>query len=293
MYSKLQQRLRLIDDGQLHDYLRDARTGLEKESLRVTPAGYLSQVRHPESLGSALTHPWITTDYAESLLELITPPQPQAVEALDFLLNVETFVYQQLADDELLWTASMPCIIGGEDDVRIAEYGHSNAAFMKHVYRRGLAWRYGKIMQVIAGIHFNYSIAERFWPVWLAQEAAGQDERSFRDSAYMAQTRNIQRYGWLIIYLFGSSPAVCKSFLNGKAAPETMRHFTENTLYEPYGTSLRMGNIGYTNSRSTTPGFGSVMTVSRVIPAVCAVPSTRRHRSTSRSASRSMANTGS
>ena len=165
MYRLLEQRLREIDTHRLHPYLRNARTGLEKESLRVNDSGRRSQRDNPTMFGSALTHPWITTDYAEALLELITPPQARAHHALDFLLNIETFVYQQL-DNELLWTTSMPCVLAGEADIRIAEYGTSNAGRMKHVYRQGLAWRYGKAMQVIAGIHFNYSIDDAFWQPW-------------------------------------------------------------------------------------------------------------------------------
>lgn len=254
MYYLLEQRLRAIDTNRLHPCLRNARTGLEKESLRVTPDGHLATTNHPKALGSALTHPWITTDYAEFLLELITPPQERAAQALDFLLNIETFVYQQLGE-ELLWTTSMPCVLGEEEDIRIAEYGSSNAGRMKHIYRKGLAWRYGRTMQIIAGIHFNYSIDEAFWEPWQDVQGNRDTLRRFRDAQYMAMVRNLQRYGWLIIYLFGTSPAICKSFLRGKAAPAGMESFNQYTLYEPFGTSLRMGNIGYTNSKESKSGI--------------------------------------
>ena len=253
MYQGLAQRLRAIETHQLQPQLRNARTGLEKESLRVNSSGRLAQTDHPAVLGSTLTHPWITTDYAESLLELITPPQERAAQSLDFLLNIETFVYQHL-NDELLWTTSMPCVLAGEDDIRIAEYGSSNAGRMKHVYRQGLAWRYGKTMQVIAGIHFNYSFDEAFWQPWQAVQGDTGTLRHFRDAQYMALVRNLQRYGWLIIYLFGTSPAICKSFLGGRTPPAGMETFNEHTLYEPFGTSLRMGNIGYTNSKEDKNG---------------------------------------
>jgi glutamate--cysteine ligase len=253
VYQLLEQRLRAIDTHQLPPFLRNARTGLEKESLRVNTAGRLSQLDHPKVLGSALTHPWITTDYAESLLELITPPQQRATQALDFLLDIETFVYQQLGD-ELLWTTSMPCVLAGEDDIRIAEYGTSNAGRMKHIYRQGLAWRYGKAMQVIAGIHFNYSFDEAFWQPWQSVQGNTDSLRQFRDAQYMALVRNLQRYGWLIIYLFGTSPAICKSFLGGRTPPDGMETLNQHTLYEPFGTSLRMGNIGYTNSKENKTG---------------------------------------
>lgn len=255
MYKRLEQRLRNLTTNHLAAHLREARTGLEKESLRVTPQSYLAQTPHPKVLGSALTHPWITTDYAESLLELITPPQARSGEALDFLMNIETFVYQQL-QDELLWTTSMPCVLGSDSDIRIAEYGQSNAGLMKNIYRHGLAWRYGKTMQVIAGVHFNYSIAEDFWPTWYAEEGEdGETLRAFRDRQYMALTRNLLRYGWLVIYLFGTSPAICKSFLGNQQPSPSMREIGQHTFYEPYGTSLRMGNIGYTNSKENEAGI--------------------------------------
>jgi len=233
--------------------LLDSLTGLEKESLRVGNNGYISQKEHPESLGSALTNPWITTDYSEAWMEFITPPLKRAYQSLDFLLDIETFVYQQL-DDELLWTTSMPCIIGGESEIKIAEYGSSNAGMMKTVYRRGLAQRYGKMMQVIAGIHFNHSIAETFWPVFQEIEKNNDKPRVFINQSYMAMTRNLQRFGWLIPYLYGSSPAICKSFLSGIPKPENMESLNNNTCFERYGTSLRMGDIGYTNHQEGKTG---------------------------------------
>ena len=163
MFKQLKQRISTVQKNNLSALLKDAKTGIEKESLRVDSNGHISQLDHPAILGSALTHPSITTDYSESLLELITPPCNRAIDAYDYLLNIETYVYQQM-EHELLWTTSMPCVLNGEDDIRIADYGSSNAGKMKSIYRHGLAWRYGKTMQVIAGIHFNYSISEHFWP---------------------------------------------------------------------------------------------------------------------------------
>ncbi len=253
MYNLLNKRLASLVDNKLEHLLQGSKTGLEKESLRVTPEGRISQKKHPKILGAALTHPCITTDYSESLLEFITPPLSRAHEALDFLLDIETFVYQKL-DDELLWTTSMPCVIGGESDIQIAEYGTSNAGKMKSVYRQGLASRYGKMMQVIAGIHFNHSFPLEFWPVYQQLEGDNESEQSFIDQSYMGLTRNLLRYGWLIPYLFGSSPAICNSFLDGIKVPENMKKLNKKTSYEPYGTSLRMGDIGYTNLKEDEAG---------------------------------------
>ncbi|RVU85651.1 glutamate--cysteine ligase [Leucothrix sargassi] len=253
MYNLLNKRIRFIEDNHAQRLLKDSLTGLEKESLRVDDDGYISQTPHPKQLGSALTNDWITTDYSESLLELITPPCNLAYKSLDFLQDIESFVYQKL-DNELLWTSSMPCIMNGEADIKIAEYGTSNSGRMKHIYRQGLASRYGKMMQVIAGIHFNHSVSEAFWPFFKDMEKQSGSAVEFSDKQYMGMTRNIQRYGWVIPYLFGCSPAICKSFLGGNEPVGTMQTFNSNTCYEPWGTSLRMGDIGYTNRKSSKVG---------------------------------------
>ena len=260
MSQTLKDRLSKIEKNNFAKLLKKSLTGLEKESLRVNTDGNISPLPHPKALGSALKNEWITTDYAESLLELITPPCDRAYKSLDFLLDVETFVYQHL-NDELLWTTSMPCVIRGEDDITIAHYGTSNAGKMKSVYRQGLAERYGKMMQVIAGVHFNYSVPVDFWPAF--QEMEGEQDQGEKDKTlqdfiserYMGMTRNIQRYGWLIPYLFGTSPAICKSFLSGIPKPETMEVYNDFTYYEPWGTSLRMGDIGYTNRKEDKRGI--------------------------------------
>ena len=254
MYNLLNKRIRFIEDNNAQRLLKESLTGLEKESLRVDEDGYISQRPHPKQLGSALKNDVITTDYSESLLELITPPCNPAYKSLDYLQDIESFVYQKL-DKELLWTSSMPCIINGEADIQIADYGTSNGGRMKSVYRQGLASRYGKMMQVIAGIHFNHSVAEEFWPFFKDMEKDGGKPVEFSNDRYMGMTRNIQRYGWVIPYLFGCSPAICKSFLDGNDVPEALEIFNENTCYAPWGTSLRMGDIGYTNRKSNKVGI--------------------------------------
>ena len=274
MYTSLNERLNKINSKGAQLLLKNSLTGLEKESLRVNTEGGIASTPHPSVLGSALKNPWITTDYAEAMLELITPPCDRAHKSLDFLLDVETFVYQHL-QDELLWTTSMPCVIRGEDDIAIANYGTSNAGIMKSVYRQGLAERYGKVMQVISGVHFNYSVDTDFWPFYQeieersAEEHANEehsneqhfnkerkdkDAQGFINQKYMGMTRNIQRYGWIIPYLFGTSPAVCKSFIEDGVKPKGMKDYKGHTFYAEWGTSLRMGDIGYTNSNEDSSG---------------------------------------
>lgn len=238
------------------ELLQQRLIGLEKESLRVAPDGTLSQKAHPVVLGSALSHPWVTTDYSEAMLELITPPLQSARQSLEFLCDIHTHVYKNLGD-EILWATSMPCVLAGETNIPIARYGESHAGRMKHVYRVGLGHRYGKVMQVIAGVHYNYSIAESFWPLWAnikGVAAARQGEgQGLIDASYMAMVRNLQRYGWIIPYLFGASPAVCKTFFGDQAT--NMQEFDEGTYYEPYATSLRMSDIGYQNQKEESVGI--------------------------------------
>ena len=213
MLDSVQGRLaRLASEADIK-LLRDARFGLEKESLRVSATGGMALTPHPTALGSALTHPDITTDYSEALIEFITPPLPGVADALDYLADLQAYVYHRL-DNEILWATSMPCVLSGDHNIPVARYGTSNAGRMKHVYRVGLGNRYGRVMQVIAGVHFNWSFADDLWPAYRLIEGRVCGLRDFRDQRYMAQIRNLQRFGWLIPYLFGASPAVCKSFFH-------------------------------------------------------------------------------
>ena len=238
-------RLEQLQENGHHHLLTGGLKGIEKESLRIAKDGMISQTPHPAALGSALTHPYITTDYSEALLELITPPFADIRDTLDFLHNIHQFVYDHL-DNEILLGASMPCGIDGDESIPIAGYGSSNIGRMKRIYRRGLWHRYGRTMQAIAGIHFNYSVPEALWVALHQQENSQLNLEQFTDDAYFGLIRNFQRLGWLILYLFGASPAICKSFF--KSRPGLMAQFEEfdqGTLYHPYATSLRMSDIGY------------------------------------------------
>ena len=254
MYQSFEKRISALIGAGHADLLRGGLKGLEKESLRVSPDGGIAQTPHPAALGSPLTHPSITTDYSEALTEFITPPFSDISEALSYLRDAQKFVYDNL-EEEILWATSMPCVVAGGESIPIARYGPSNAGIMKTVYRRGLGYRYGRVMQVIAGVHYNYSVNEALWPAFHDIEGERRPLRQVRDSAYLALIRNLQRYGWLIPYLFGASPAVCKSFMGGK--PTSLQEFDANTYYEPYATSLRLGDIGYTNSKEKGVGINA------------------------------------
>ena len=241
-------RLATASDGKL--FAGQQRVGIEKESLRVTKTGMLAKTPHPKVLGSALTHPYITTDFSEAQLELLTPPLASASEAIDFLADIHSYVYTRLGD-ERLWCASMPCIVKGETDIPLAYYGTSNIGRMRTIYRRGLGYRYGRAMQAIAGVHFNYSLGDIFWQT-LHSLKSNEPLDQFRSQHYMGLIRNFLRVAWLIPYLFGASPAICRTFV--ATSTYNLEPFDEKTFYGPYATSLRMGDIGYQNNQEADIG---------------------------------------
>lgn len=222
--------------------LRGGLVGLERETLRVGPDGDISQTLHPPTLGAPLTHQYITTDFSEALLEFVTPPFSDVTETLAFLDHVHRFVRARLGD-ELLWPASMPCRLADHGSIPIARFGSSNVGRMKHVYRQGLSRRYGRAMQIIAGVHFNYSANDALWSV--REELFGDGGGGDVSAGYFALVRNFERLSWVIPYLFGSSPAVCKSFLRQRAA--RMEEVDSLTWKRPHATSLRLSDIGYRN----------------------------------------------
>ncbi len=218
--------------------------GVETESLRVSPDGRIEQSEHPRALGSTLTHEHITTDYSEALIELVTPAFAESWQLLQYLCDLHQFVYRHL-EEQLLWATSMPCLIDGDPSIPIARFGRSNIGQMKEVYRRGLGHRYGRMMQAISGVHYNYSFPAHLWPVLGDTLRVRKVDHDFISAQYFALLRNYRRYGWLILYLFGNSPAVCSSFVKGRE--HTLREFAPGTLYEPNATSLRMSDLGYRN----------------------------------------------
>lgn len=238
--------LQRFGDVAANKTLQGIKRGLEKESLRVTPEGTLAQTDHPAGLGSALTHPHITTDYSEALMEFITDPFDRVEPLLAQLNEIHRYTYQQLADqDERLWPSSMPCVLGEDDEIPVARYGKSNSGVMKTVYRVGLGHRYGRAMQTIAGIHYNFSLPDEFWQQLQAYKGNTQSLQDFKTAGYFALIRNFRRHFWLLVYLFGASPATCSCFVKDRNHQLANFPYAAGTLYSPYATSLRMGDLGY------------------------------------------------
>ena len=219
--------------------------GVERECLRMTPHGYLAETGHPRALGSSLTNSLITTDFSEAMLELVTPPLPCIDGVLAWLADIHQFVYRNIGD-ELLWPASMPCILRGEESVPIARFGRSNKARFKEVYRTGLKNRYGSLMQSIAGIHYNVSLPDELWEKWAKWKGLDEPLKDVKSIGYFHIIRNFLRLSWIIPYLFGASPALCKTYIKGKK-DHGLEEWDNDTAFLPYATSLRMSDIGYQN----------------------------------------------
>ncbi|MCK9469454.1 MAG: glutamate--cysteine ligase [Porticoccaceae bacterium] len=245
--SDFNQSLRILAAPENRLLLTAIRRGLEKESLRVDASGHLAHTPHPKTLGSALTHPRITTDYSEALLELITPPLTSVAEVLDTLDDVHRYIYRNL-DSEMLWVHSMPCVIPDGEEVPVADYGSSNIGLMKKVYRLGLGHRYGRVMQTIAGIHYNWSVPEEFLSLLQTASGNGISFHDYKTQRYFDLIRNFRRHTWLLLYLFGASPAVCSTFVGDQPHQLVPVGDDHHSLHSPYATSLRMGDLGYQSS---------------------------------------------
>ena len=223
--NTLHERVAALESGRL----AGIRRGIEKEGLRVLPTGGLALTPHPQALGAALTHPSITTDYSESQIELITGAHRGVEETLGELTEVHQYVLRTLqgAGGEMLWVSSMPCGLPTDETIPLGRYGNSHIGRAKSIYRMGLGHRYGRRMQTISGIHYNWSLP-----------GVGSEE-------YFALIRNFRRHAFVLLYLFGASPALCPCFVEGREHSLQPLGSQGQALHLPYATSLRMGRLGY------------------------------------------------
>ncbi len=249
--TKFSERLSLL--AQQPEVFKQFNRGVERETLRYRPDGSIATTPHPKGLGAASDNQWITTDFSEALLEFITPVSQNVDTLMDQLSDIHYFAQSKL-DEERLWPMSVPCYVRDEEDIQLAQYGSSNSGRMKTLYREGLKRRYGSLMQIISGVHFNFSFSESFWDTLFGEQTEVQRAEATSD-AYFGLIRNYYRFGWLIPYFFGASPAICPSFLKGRKTNLPFEKIGQ-TLYLPYATSLRLSDLGYTNSAQSALKIG-------------------------------------
>lgn len=215
--------------------LKQGLHGIEREALRINPDGTLAITPHPAALGSSFNNPSITTDFSESQIEIITAPHPSLEETFAELKSLHETVYAALGSEQL-WPFSMPCILPPLERIPIARYGDSPEAKERELYREGLAFRYGKMMQMISGVHYNFSFSKAFWEYLYKESNPTGDLQSFINEKYLDLARNFARHRWLFTYLFGRSPVKNESY--------TCKNMVANA---PFATSLRLSRCGYSN----------------------------------------------
>ncbi|MFT4552168.1 MAG: glutamate--cysteine ligase [Chlamydiales bacterium] len=233
---------RVCRDSGAYKFLKKSGHGLEKECLRADSDGRLSRKPHPTEWGEKLTHPYISTDYSEAQPELITPYFEREETAYKFLQDVHLFLYQGIGD-ELLWPCSAPCLLPKSDEIPLADFGNSNVGIEKKIYRRGLGHRYGRIMQTMSGIHYNFSFAKEFLEFLRQEYSPESSAKDFASATYLKLIRNFLRIGWLNTYLFGATPVVDKTYL--PKSPGPLAEWDENSYFGEYATSIRMSDLGY------------------------------------------------
>ncbi|QCI25606.1 glutamate--cysteine ligase [Buchnera aphidicola (Sitobion avenae)] len=220
--------------------------GIERETLRIQKNGDFSKTTHPYSIGSSLTHKWITTDFSENLLEFVTPTSDNIDYLLSFLKDLHCFTASNI-QNERMWPFSIPYCFHDKMSIPIAQYGSSNAGKMKTIYRTGLKNRYGDLINTISGVHYNFSLPVSFWKNWKENNKQENDTDQI-SSGYLNLIRNYYRFGWIIPYLFGSSPAISSYFLKNTQKKYKFKKNKENIFYLPWSTSLRLSDIGYANT---------------------------------------------
>lgn len=235
--ESLKNRLNELKDKGFFDELIIKR-GIEKEFFRVDSNGFISKNSHPKSLGSALKNKYITTDFAEAQVELVTPTFEDIDELYDFLHSLHVFVAKNIDKDEMLWPLSMPPRIEDESQINLGYYHQSGIGLLKHVYRRGLKVRYGATMQCVSGMHYNFSIKRNSFPALINSS----DQKDIND-AYLGLIRNFKRVYWYVLAEFGQTNVVDKSFVNNRS--HNLEKLNEDDMYLKEATSLRMSEIGY------------------------------------------------
>lgn len=229
--------------------------GVEREMLRVDKDGMISFKLHPEELGDKFTNPYITTDFAESQIEIITPPLSTMEEVYGFL----NLLYDTVAlniGEELLWPQSMPSII--TDRIPVAEFGDHEDARKATEYRERLLLKYGGKKQLISGLHFNFSVDEEIIKVLYENGIQTVNYRNFKEQVYLKAARNYLRYRWLLVYIMGNTTTVHGTFIDDSDCTKCFKEINKDSFYLENGISYRNGECGYRNLIDLYPDYSSV-----------------------------------
>lgn len=243
---------KIIKENSLGLDIKKGRFGIEKESLRVNENGELALTNHPKFFGDKIKNPYITVDFSESQIEMITPTESSVEKAYDFLRNIHEIVATNLKD-EYLWSQSVPPILPSEELIPLGKFPQNKEL---EKYREKLALKYGRKKQLLSGIHFNFSFDDEFLKELYELSKEKTSFKEFKNNIYLKISRNYFKYGWMIIYLLGASPVIHETYL--QKCIDKMKKFTEDTYYFEDLVSFRNGSCGYRNEKDFFVNYESV-----------------------------------
>ncbi|MDO4430678.1 MAG: bifunctional glutamate--cysteine ligase GshA/glutathione synthetase GshB [Lonepinella koalarum] len=238
---KLQQ---IIRDKQLGLLFQQGLFGLEKESQRIYSDGSIVTTPHPAVFGNRSYHPYIQTDFAESQLELITPPNKKLADSLRWLSAIHEVVLRSLPEDEYIFPFSMPAGLPPENEIKVAQLDNQEDV----AYREYLVQSYGKNKQMVSGIHYNFQLSPDLVDTLFHLQQEYADKITFQNALYLKMAKNFLRYQWVILYLLSASPTVESTYFKDGSPLKNGQ----------YVRSLRSGQYGYVNAPEIKVSFDSV-----------------------------------
>ena len=244
--------LSLLKKLNLTSELLQGNYGVEREALRTLLNGHLALTPHPNAFGEKVMNPYITTDFSESQLELITPVFNSLEETYDFLNILYDIVALELKD-EYIWPQSMPCIIPDDDNIPIADFRKCEKGEEARKYREKLFQKYGGKKQLISGIHYNFSFNETIFEKLYKELQPNASYKTFKDSLNLKVVRNYLRYRWLLIYLFGGTAVVHDSYSNSNRTSKNDDYSVKKCM-----TSYRNSQCGYKNHTDLFPDYSTI-----------------------------------
>jgi len=249
----MQKLINIINDKKLNRFLTKCNFGIEKENVRVDPSGYLAMTKHPDIFGDKLKNPYITTDFSESQVEMITPSLDTIEETYNFLDSLHDLVSLELKD-EYLWPQSTPPSIPDEKDIPVSKFDETFEGSKAQKYRDYLSQKYGKQKQLLSGIHYNFSFKDEFLDL-LYKESKESDFKLFKDEIYLKISRNFFKYRWILIYLFGANPGIHGTY--SKKCVDLLDEVAPDSFSYPTGNSFRNGMCGYKNNEVFNISYNS------------------------------------
>ncbi|MFZ7223690.1 bifunctional glutamate--cysteine ligase GshA/glutathione synthetase GshB [Avibacterium avium] len=218
--------------------------GIEKESQRVHADGSIVTTEHPKVFGNRSYHPYIQTDFAESQVEMITPPQHKLEDSLRWLSAIHQVVLRSIPEDEYLFPLSMPAGLPPEDQIQVAQLDNAEDV----AYREHLVKSYGKNKQMVSGIHYNFQLDPELVQTLFKAQSEYQNAVQFQNDLYLKMAKNFLRYQWVLLYLLAATPTVQDNYFKQGSPLKAGQ----------YVRSLRSSQYGYVNDPEIKVSFDSI-----------------------------------